>query len=40
MLSIDTIDNEDAIKQNGDQVEFSFHTMVYRLALVQLWFRI
>ena len=40
MLSIDTTDNEDAIKQNGDEVEFSFHTMVYRLAFFQLSFRI
>ena len=30
MFSIDTTDNKDAIKQNGDEVEFSFNTMVYR----------
>ena len=30
MFSIDNADNKDAIKQNGDKVEFSFNTMVYR----------
>ena len=30
MFSIDTTDNNDAIKQNGDEVEFSFNVMVYR----------
>ena len=30
MFSIDTIDNKDAIKQNGDEVEFYFNTMIYR----------
>ena len=30
MFSIDTADNNDAIKQNGDKVEFSFNAMVYR----------
>ena len=30
MFSIDTADNNDAIKPNGDKVEFSFSTMVYR----------
>ena len=30
MLSIGTGDNNDAIKQNGDNVEFSFNAMVYR----------
>ena len=30
MFSIDTTENNDAIKQNGDKVEFSFNTMVYR----------
>ena len=36
MFSIDTADNTDAIKQNGDEVEFSFYTMVYRWAFFQL----
>jgi hypothetical protein len=27
---IDTADNNDAIKQNGGEVEFSFNTMVYK----------
>ena len=30
MFSIDTAGNNDAIKQNGDKVELSFNTMVYR----------
>ena len=30
MFSIDTADNNDAIKQNGDEIEFFFYTMVYR----------
>ena len=30
MFSFDTADNNDAIKQNGDIVEFSFNAMVYR----------
>jgi len=30
-FSIDTTDNIDAIKQNGNQVEFSFNTMVYKI---------
>ena len=34
MLSIDTSDNIDAIKPNGDEVEFSFYTMVYRWAFL------
>ena len=38
MFSIDTADNTDAIKQNGDEVEFSFNTMVYRWVFVQLSF--
>ena len=32
MFSIDTADNN-AIKQNGDAVEFSFHTMIYRWVI-------
>ena len=30
MFSIDNADNKDAIKQNGDKVEFSFNAMVYK----------
>ena len=33
MFSIDTTDNIDSIKQNDDEVEFSFYTMVYRWVL-------
>ena len=36
MFSIDTTDNKDAIKQNGDEVEFSFNTMVYRWVYFSL----
>ena len=36
MFSIDTDDNIDAIKQNGDEVELSFDTMIYRWAFFQL----
>ena len=30
MFSIDTTENKDAIKQNDNEVEYSFNTMVYR----------
>ena len=30
MFSIDTTDNNDAITQNGDEVEFSFNIMINR----------
>ena len=39
MFSIDTTDNNDAIKQNGDKVEFSFNTMVYRRVYSSLKWR-
>ena len=31
-LSIDMSDNTDAIKQNGNQVEYKFDIMVFRLV--------
>ena len=31
-FSIDTSDNTDAIKQNGNQVEYKFNIMVFRLV--------
>jgi len=39
MFSIDTADNNDAIKQNGGEVEFSFNTMVYKWVFVELSFK-
>ena len=34
-FSIDTSDNTDSVKQNGDEVEFYFNTMIYRWAFLQ-----